>query len=120
MPDTPLGSATNNVPDEVIAAEAFSLIAVLEAELSAVRVTLEPVAVTPLLNVMSVPLEAVPVRDSALVAVTLPAAVTLVPVSDIDATDVADEEEVTAPPLDTVTFSPDAKVPSVRALAPAL
>ena len=84
------------------------------------RVTVDPSRLTPLLIAMSVPVLAVPVRDRALVAVTLPAAVTLVPVSDIDATDVALEDEVTAPPLATVTFSPDAKVPSVRALAPAL
>ena len=89
-------------------------------ELDAVRVTAEPSRLTPLLMAISVPVPAVPVSDRALVEVILPAAVMLVPVNDIDATDVADEDDVIAPPLATVTFSPDANVPSVRALAPAL
>ena len=89
-------------------------------ELDAVRVTVEPSRDTPLLMAISVPVPAVPVRLRAFVAVILPAAVMLVPVNDIDAVDVALEDDVIAPPLATVTFSPDANVPSVRALAPAL
>ena len=89
-------------------------------ELDAVRVTVEPSRLTPLLMAISVPVPAVPVRDRAFVAVMFPAAVMLVPANDIDATLVAKDEEVIAPPLATVTFSPDAKVPNVSALAPAL
>ena len=85
-----------------------------------VSVTVEPLRLTPLLIAILVPLPAVPVRDSALVAVILPAAVMLVPVNDIDATDVALDDEVIAPPFATLTFSPDANVPSVNAFAPAL
>ena len=89
-------------------------------ELDAVRVTVEPSRLTPLLIAISVPVPAVPVRLRAFVEVILPAAVMLVPVNAIDATEVADEDDVIAPPLATVTFSPDANVPNVRALAPAL
>ena len=89
-------------------------------ELDAVRVTMEPSRLTPLLMAISVPVAAVPVRLNAFVAVILPAAVMLVPVNDIDAIGVALDDDVIAPPLATITFSPGAKVPNVSALAPAL
>ena len=91
VPDTPLGSATSNVPVEVIFdAVVSSVIAVDAAELSAVRVTLlAPAAsVIALLLppiVMSVPLVAVPVIFT--VPVFNVAAVLVVPSSVTDVPD---------------------------------
>ena len=91
VPETPLGSATSKVPvDVILDAVVSSVIAVEEAELSAVSVTLlAPAAsVIPLLLppiVMSVPLAAVPVILA--VPVFNVAAVLVVPSSVTDVPD---------------------------------
>ena len=88
--------------------------------LSATKVTEEPFRLTPLAIAISVPVVAVPVKDNAPVALKLLLIVIEVPVNDIEATDDADEDVFIAPPLVTATFKPEANVPSVNALVPAL
>ena len=88
--------------------------------LSATNVTVEPFNEKVLPIAMFVPVVAVPVNVSPLVPVRLLSTVIEVPVNDIDAAVVADDDVVIAPALVTVRFKPEANVPRVSALAPAL